>query len=185
MFNPNLIMNQSLGLSSPSCERERGGEAIKAALSLFRKVRVRGWLARTWGKLTGRLPSLISLSEVEKKCTVRGRCYDGIHSVPLDKIRGSEGREQDFDAHFNPLHASDRDRWVGVAAAWQSRASLPPVELIQVGDVYFVRDGHHRISVARALGQEAIDAEVTVWRVSGPLPWEQRQPAYQPAQQII
>jgi len=47
------------------------------------------------------------------------------------------------------------------------------VELIQVGDVYFVRDGHHRISVARALGQRDVEAEVTLWQVTGPLPWEQ------------
>ena len=50
----------------------------------------------------------------------------------------------------------------------------PPVELIQVGDLYFVRDGHHRISVARAMGQEAIEAKVTAWHVVGSLPWEQR-----------
>jgi hypothetical protein len=49
---------------------------------------------------------------------------------------------------------------------------LPPVVLVQVGDVYFVRDGHHRISVARALGQLDIEAEVTVWHLSGPLPWD-------------
>jgi hypothetical protein len=49
---------------------------------------------------------------------------------------------------------------------------LPPVVLVQVGDVYFVRDGHHRISVARALGQLDIEAEVTVWEVAGPLPWD-------------
>jgi hypothetical protein len=50
--------------------------------------------------------------------------------------------------------------------------TLPAVDLIQIGDVYFVRDGHHRISVGRAMGQEIIDAEVTVWEVAGPLPWE-------------
>ena len=51
---------------------------------------------------------------------------------------------------------------------------LPPVSLVQVGGCYFVEDGHHRISVARALGETVIDAEVTVWDVSGPLPWEKR-----------
>jgi hypothetical protein len=49
---------------------------------------------------------------------------------------------------------------------------LPPVCLIQVGDVYFVRDGHHRISVAKVMGQEQIDAEISVWHVMGPLPWQ-------------
>ena len=50
---------------------------------------------------------------------------------------------------------------------------MPPVELVQVRDAYFVRDGHHRISVARALGQRDIEAEVMVWHVDGPLPWEE------------
>jgi uncharacterized ParB-like nuclease family protein len=50
---------------------------------------------------------------------------------------------------------------------------LPPVELVQLGDLYFVRDGHHRISVAQAMGQESIEAEVIVWQAEGLLPWEQ------------
>jgi hypothetical protein len=63
--------------------------------------------------------------------------------------------------------------WLSVAVARQRGKSLPPVKLIQVGDVYYVQDGHHRISVARALGQRDIEAEVTVWQVTGPLPWEE------------
>jgi hypothetical protein len=50
--------------------------------------------------------------------------------------------------------------------------ALPPVALVQIGDFYFVLDGHHRISVAQAYGQRDIEARVTAWRVSGPLPWE-------------
>jgi hypothetical protein len=63
-------------------------------------------------------------------------------------------------------------RWLRVAAARDQGKVLPPVVLVQVGDVYFVRDGHHRISVARTLGQLDIEGEVTVWHVSGPLPWD-------------
>jgi hypothetical protein len=66
------------------------------------------------------------------------------------------------------------NRWLSVAAARDQGKGLPPVVLVQVGDVYFVRDGHHRIAVARALGQLDIEAQVTVWHVSGPLPWETR-----------
>jgi hypothetical protein len=61
---------------------------------------------------------------------------------------------------------------MSIARARDRDKALPPVELIQVGDLYFVRDGHHRISVARAVGQRYIEAEVTAWQVSGPLPWE-------------
>jgi hypothetical protein len=71
-------------------------------------------------------------------------------------IRGSESRSSDFDRDFNPLHDHNRRRWLNVAAARQRGKALPLVKLIQVGDVYFVRDGHHRISVARALGQRSI-----------------------------
>jgi hypothetical protein len=65
-------------------------------------------------------------------------------------------------------------RWLRIAAARDQGKVLPPVVLVQVGDVYFVRDGHHRISVARALGQQDIEAQVTLWQVKGTLPWEMR-----------
>ena len=94
--------------------------------------------------------------------------------MPVRQIRGSEGRCADFDADFRPLQTHSKGRWVNVAVARERGMGLPPVELIQVGDVYFVRDGHHRISVAKALGEEAVDAEVTVLDVTGPLPWEPR-----------
>jgi hypothetical protein len=71
-------------------------------------------------------------------------------------------------------------RWLRVAAARDQGKVLPPVVLVQVGDVYFVRDGHHRISVARALGQLDIEAEATVWHVSGPLPWDAPEQPCQP-----
>lgn len=92
--------------------------------------------------------------------------------MAIERILGSEGRSSDFDRDFNPLRDHNKGRWLGVAAARQRGKPLPPVALIQVGDVYFVQDGHHRISVARALGQWAIEASVVVWQVDGPLPWE-------------
>jgi hypothetical protein len=70
-----------------------------------------------------------------------------------------------------------------VAKARLKGVTLPPVELIQVGDVYFVRDGHHRISVARAFGQEHVDAEVTVWEVTESLSHEQLAPVVQAVMQ--
>ena len=76
-----------------------------------------------------------------------------------------------------------RATWV---ISWMSKA-LPPVSLAQVGDIYFVKDGHHRISVARALGQKAIEAKVVVWQVEGSLPWEAatRAPGCEPAGQPL
>jgi len=86
----------------------------------------------------------------------------GQREVALDNIRGTEGRSNDFDSRFNPLSDQARRRWINVARANEDGMDLPPVELIQVGDVYFVRDGHHRVSVARAYGQTTITARVIV-----------------------
>lgn len=90
-----------------------------------------------------------------------------VQSVPITRIKGSvsEGRTHDFDADFRPLKTHNKDRWLGLAAAKQRGVKVPPVGLIKVGDDYFVRDGHHRISVARAMEQNEIRANVTVWQV--------------------
>ena len=114
---------------------------------------------------------------------VRSRHYGGIKCVNLNQICGSMNRTGDFDHHFHPLADRLRDRWVSVAMTQSQDIPLPPVSLVQVGACYFVEDGHHRISVARALGQTAIEAEVTVWDVHGPLPWE-RLPAARPVVQV-
>jgi hypothetical protein len=113
---------------------------------------------------------------------VRGRRYGGIQSVAISQICGSMGRSGDFDHCFHPLDDRLRSRWVNIALARCQFVPLPAVSLVQVGACYFVEDGHHRISVARALGESAIDAEVTVWEVSGPLPWEP-QPTLRPVMQ--
>ena len=81
----------------------------------------------------------------------------------IDQIKGSEGRSQDFDQDFNPLKLRNQGRWLSIARAWHHGVSLPAVDLIKVGDVYLVRDGHHRISVARYMGSDFIDARVTEW----------------------
>jgi hypothetical protein len=145
-------------------------------VALYNRARSRGRRGRVWSALTGRPRRLLPLAEVDAACTVRTRRYTGMQTVPIRRIGGSEGRSKDFDCDFNPLQHHTRGRWLGIATARQRGKEMPPVELIQVGDVYFVRDGHHRISVAQALGQREIEAEVTVWQVSGPLPWEQPAP---------
>jgi hypothetical protein len=105
--------------------------------------------------------------------TLTSRTYAGIETVPIRRIQGSQGRSQDFDPDFNPLQDRTQVRWLSVARARQGGKSLPPVKLVQVKDLYFVQDGHHRISVARALGQQDIDAEVSVWGVTGLLDREE------------
>jgi hypothetical protein len=155
--------------------------ALGVASCLYSMMHGWGLVRRFSSALTGRSNRLLDLADVRRACEMRGRRFDGIRAVPLREIRGSGGRCGDFDADFYPLGNHTKGRWVGIATARQMGRAMPPVELIQVGDVYFVRDGHHRISVARALGQKAIDARVTVWRVSGPLLWERQCPACTPA----
>jgi hypothetical protein len=111
-----------------------------------------------WARLLRRSTALRTLLR-----TAKAGCYVGRKQVNLDSIRGTEGRLGDFDDQFNPLSDQTRRRWQSVAEAMDAGVVLPPVQLIQVGGEYYVRDGHHRVSVARALGQDTIEADVTVW----------------------
>jgi hypothetical protein len=85
----------------------------------------------------------------------------GQHVVPLDAIVGTVDRGRDFDRRFRPTTGRVRSRWEHIAAAMRRGEAMPPVDLVRVGQIYFVRDGHHRISVARALGRTDIDARIT------------------------
>lgn len=145
---------------------------IRKALRLYGSARARAWLGKVRSNVTGSSRRLLNLETVRSNSTIRGGHYAGLRQVALDQVRGSEGRADDFDADMMPIDARSKGRWLSVARARQEGVTLPPVELIQVRDVYFVRDGHHRISVAKALGEEYIAAEVTAWEVSGLLPWE-------------
>ena len=147
--------------------------ATRSALKLYRYARHRGRWAKLWSVLTGHPRTLLDLDAVRAATTVWSSHHGGTRPVPIGLIRGSEGRCHDFDAGFRPLRSHTRERWVRIAAARLLRTPLPPVTLTLVGERYFVVDGHHRISVARALGQTEIDAEITVCEFAGPLPWEQ------------
>ena len=103
---------------------------------------------------------------------VHGSFYAGIQVVPIRAIIGSECRTADFDLAFHPLSEAARERWVNMAIVYLARLPLPPIQLIRIGDAYFVRDGHHRVSVSRNFGQVAMDAEVITWNASPPLRWQ-------------
>jgi hypothetical protein len=152
-------------------EQAKRGE-FGSGSALYARSRRHGRWGRFWSIGSRDSRRLLDLSEVEDTCRVEARSYGGLHTVPIGQICGSEGRCTDFDCDFNPLQDHSRGRWLRVAAARDQDKVLPPVVLIQVGDVYFVRDGHHRISVARARGQLDIEAEVTLWHVAGLLPAE-------------
>jgi hypothetical protein len=84
----------------------------------------------------------------------------GLKIVPLDAIVGTVDRGVDFDRRLRPTSARLRSRWERIAAAQRRGEALPPVSLYKVGDLYFIRDGHHRVSVAKSLGRKDIDAYV-------------------------
>lgn len=86
--------------------------------------------------------------------------YEGVRVVRVADIRGSESRADEFDIDFNPLAEHLEDRWVRVAVAMQEGIPLPLIELIELDGEYYVRDGHHRVSVARALGIDQLEAVV-------------------------
>jgi hypothetical protein len=146
-------------------QEDWGVRVAADALDLYRSVLWRARLYRWWSVLTRRSRSLLRLNQAEAIGTVRGSHTVGICAVPIRQIRGSESRSDDFDADFLPRQTRTRGRWLSIATACLMGVTMPPVELLQVRDVYYVRDGHHRISVARAMGQEYIEAEVMVWEL--------------------
>jgi hypothetical protein len=133
------------------------------ALGLFRNQYLRARWVRLWAAIRGQTIDLRNLQQDTHGKRMASRLYLGVRTVPIRAIVGSESRCLDFDKSFRPLKASIQDRWLNIAVAYLAGISLPPVELLQVGDVFYVRDGHHRISVAKAFNQENIDAEVVLW----------------------
>jgi hypothetical protein len=85
----------------------------------------------------------------------------GLHSIPLDSIVGTVDRAREFDRSFRPTSTRVRQRWENIALAQRTGKAMPPIEVYRVGELHFVKDGHHRVSVARAQGRDTIDAYVT------------------------
>jgi hypothetical protein len=144
------------------------------ALSRFRAALLRGRLSRLVNILMKRQSNLYDLNSLKPGLHVQASFYAGVQVVPIRAIIGSECRAADFDPDFRPVSEAARERWVNMAIVYLARLPLPPIQLIRVGTAYFVRDGHHRISVSRAFGQAAMDAEVITWKASPPFAWESR-----------
>jgi hypothetical protein len=112
---------------------------------------------------------LVPYHEVRTRVAPEAESYCGIQTVPLDKIVGSVDRFRDFDRAFLPRRRHSAGRWKSINRASYEEVRLPPVQLYQLSNVFFVIDGNHRVSVARAKGQEFIDAEVIEGRIRVPL----------------
>ena len=104
---------------------------------------------------------ILPFDEVVEALGMVGEVQLGLQTIPLDSIVGTIDRTRDFDRGFRPTTPRVRGRWQRIAAAQRRGESFPPISVYRVGDLHFVRDGHHRVSVAKSLGREDIDAYVT------------------------
>lgn len=131
------------------------------AVQDFKRARRGADMQEILSRLGGsRRNRLLSFEEVRKTLARGSLLPRGLKDIPLDAIVGTVGRYEDFNRQFLPRQESQLGRWAQVRMAFEY-AGLPPIEVYQVGDVYFVLDGHHRVSVARQLGAKIIEAYVT------------------------
>jgi nucleotide-binding universal stress UspA family protein len=131
------------------------------ALQDFRRARQEAALRRLLNRFSGRSDELLAYRDVSDKLNITDTVERGLQEIPLDKIIGSVGRAADFTRDFLPRRDSNAERWAGVKAAVLDMRGWPPIDVYQIGDVYFVKDGNHRVSVARQLGNKTIAAHVT------------------------
>src|SRR5262245_41513390 len=126
----------------------------------FQRARFKAFMNRAWATLSGQPTTLLSYDDIKEKLHIGGPIYRGMKTVRVDHIAGSLNRYHEFDRVFLPASDILAQRWQRVNRAFYQEVSLPPVVLYKVGQVYFVVDGHHRVSVAREQGQLEIEAEV-------------------------
>lgn len=134
----------------------------------FQRARNQSFWTDIWARLSGQSMELLSFEEVKQKLRLQDDHYLGLQEIPLDNIVGSVGRYKDFNRKFLPKRSINKDRWKAVDALTIGVQGIPPIEVYKVGDAYFVIDGNHRVSVARAAGMPTIEAYVTEYRTDVP-----------------
>jgi hypothetical protein len=127
----------------------------------FSKARGKAILSQIQHFLNQDKNKLLSFHDVKEILRPKNETYRGMRTIPIDLIVGSEGRYRDFNRYFLPNSDFLRSRWERVDMARLQDIILPPIHIYEIGGVYFVRDGNHRVSVAKTQGVEMIDAEVT------------------------
>ncbi|MDR1388403.1 MAG: transcriptional regulator [Treponema sp.] len=127
----------------------------------FSRARTKEMFSRIMHFVNPDRNKLLSLNDVRAILKPQSESYQGIEAVPIKLIVGSEGRYRDFNKYFLPRSDHLRSRWQSIDEARLTDINLPPIQLYEAGGVYFVRDGNHRVSVAKTMGVEAVDAEVT------------------------
>lgn len=132
----------------------------RRASSDFDKARNKAFFNELIGKFFNKQAELLQFDEVKYLLSPQGMVYRGIKAIPIDRIIGSEGRYRDFDKKFMPLKSHTRSRWENIDVLKQQDRPLGAISVYKIGDYYFVRDGNHRVSVAREMKQDYIDAEI-------------------------
>lgn len=153
---------------------EHSSVQLATAVSDFRRLRRRAAVESLLSRITGADTELLPFEEVRQKLRATAAGDRQLREVPLDAIVGSVGRYHDFTRSFLPRSDSDEGRWTRVMMASGELVGLPPIEVYQIGDVYFVLDGNHRVSVARRNGANSIQAYVTPFRTRVPIGAEMR-----------
>ncbi|MER2600405.1 MAG: universal stress protein [Caldilineales bacterium] len=143
--------------------------ALAAAVRDFREARRRAALDDLKARLTGKSDDLLSYEAVRDLLQAEGSISRGLREIPLHAVVGSVGRYHDFTRSFLPRRDSDVERWTKVKLKALYHGGMAPIEVYQLGDVYFVLDGNHRVSVARQLGAQTIQAYVTEIPVRVPI----------------
>ncbi len=138
-------------------------ERFRDARDDFHRARQQATLATVLARINGRSVDLLSFDDVRQKLRASEVTSRGVQDIPIDAIVGTVNRTVDFTRDFLPLQPSDEERWARVRSATDDPkvGGMPPIDVYKIGEAYFVRDGHHRVSVARTLGQTHIQAYVT------------------------
>ncbi len=138
---------------------------FQMAIHDFQTARQKAGIQEILARITGKSNRLLSYEEVAEKLKLHARTERGVQQIPLNSIVGSVGRYTEFTRTFLPRHAGDQQRWANVKTAFlDTGAGLPPIEVYKVGEVYFVVDGNHRVSIAKQEGFTSIEARVIEFR---------------------
>ncbi len=143
--------------------------AQSASLESFNVARRRAFIQDVLAELSGRPDDLLSFTEVQQQLHLSEPDRDvRLEEIPLDRIVGSVGRYRDFNRAFLPRGHISPERWARIDRL-RRQTDLPPIDVFKIGDVYFVRDGNHRVSVARSRGDDVIRARIVEIPVRVPL----------------
>jgi len=146
-----------------------------------RRRQVLATLARRLRRQPADSGRLLRLDQVIGALGMRGERQLGLQTIRLDTIVGTVDSLRTFDRQFRPTTNRGRSRWEQLALAERRGTAIPPIEVYRVGGLHFVSDGHHRVSIAAATGQQTIDAYVTEILTAKPPPSRTTAPANQPA----